>query len=115
MVFGGTRRRGLDLTPMSEDDSMFQARGRKARREGGGNQDNPQDEQHIRSVLEYDEKLERVLFGIPPSVGGENSPPNDVRRVIKQPRRGAGNRSARVLILTKHRCQGRENFSGLYP
>ena len=29
-------------------------RGRKARREGGGNQDNPRDEQPIRSVLEYD-------------------------------------------------------------
>ena len=42
MVFGGTRRRGLDLTSMSEDGSPFQTRGRKARREGGGYQDNPQ-------------------------------------------------------------------------
>ena len=32
-------------------------RGRKARREGGGNQDNPRDEQIIRSVLEYDEQF----------------------------------------------------------
>ena len=31
MVFGGTRRRGLNLTPMSEDGSPFQTRGRKAR------------------------------------------------------------------------------------
>ena len=30
-------------------------RGRKARREGGGNQDNPRDEKLIRSVPEYDE------------------------------------------------------------
>ena len=37
-------------------------RGRKARREGGGNQDNPRDEKHIRSVLEYDEQLDRVLL-----------------------------------------------------
>ena len=47
--------------------------------------------------------------------GGENSPPNGVRRVVKQLRRGARVRSARVLILTCHRCQGRENFSGLCP
>ena len=29
---------------------------------------------------------------------------------VEQLRRGAENRSARVLIITKHRCQGRENF-----
>ena len=34
-------------------------RGRKARREGGGNQDNPRDEQPIRSVFENDEVLFR--------------------------------------------------------
>ena len=64
----------------------------------------------VQDVPENAEHTERVLFGAPPSVGGENSPPNGVRRVIKQLRRGAGDRSARVLILTKHRCQGRENF-----
>ena len=37
------------------------------------------------------------------------------RRVIKQLRRGAGDRSARVLILICRRCQGRENFSGQCP
>ena len=35
-----------------------------------------------------------------------------LRRVIKQLRRGAGDRSARVFIVVCHRCQGRENFSG---
>ena len=30
-------------------------------------------------------------------------------------RRGAGDRSARVAILTYRRCQGRENFIGLRP
>ena len=74
-------------------------RGRKARREGGGDQDNPRDEQPIRSVLEHDEHSERVQFW----------------RIIKQLRRGAGDRSARVLILTFRRCQGRENFSELCP
>ena len=44
---------------------------------------------------------------------GKESPPNGVRRVIKELRRGAGNRSARVLILTKSRCQGREKFCSL--
>ena len=72
----------------------YRTRGRKARREGGGDQDNPRDEQSIRSVLEHDEHSERVQFW----------------RVIKQLRRGAGNRSARVLILTFRRCQGREKF-----
>ena len=62
MVFGGTRRRGLNNTSMSEDGSLFQARGRKARREGGGNQDNPRDEKSIRSVHEYDEQSIRSVF-----------------------------------------------------
>ena len=60
-------------------------------------------------------ELAAFTSGAPPSVGGENSPPNGVRLVMKQLRRGAGDRSARVLILTKHRCQGRENFSGCRP
>ena len=72
-------------------------RGRKARREGGGDQDNPRDEKFIRSVLEHDEHSERVQF----------------RRVIKQLRRRAGDRSARVLILTCRCCQGREKFCEL--
>ena len=66
--------------------------------------------QSMRGCLEHDVYFEQVLFGAPPSFGGENSPPNGVRREIKQLRRGAGNRSARVLILTKRRCQGREKF-----
>ena len=57
------------------------------------------------SAPEHGEHPEQVLFDVPPMF----------RRVIKQLKRGAGNRSARVLILTKHRCQGRENFSGLCP
>ena len=47
--------------------------------------------------------------------GGESSPPNGVRRRVEQLRRGAEDRSARVLILICRRCQGREKFSGLCP
>ena len=37
-------------------------RGRKARREGGGNQDNPRDEKLIRSVFKHDEKPIRSVL-----------------------------------------------------
>ena len=60
MVFGGTRRRGLNNTSMSGDGSPFQARGRKARREGGGNLTPPRDEKYIRSVFEHDEQPDRA-------------------------------------------------------
>ena len=90
MVFGGTRRRGLNNTSMSKDGSLFFS---------------PSTTQPTASAPEHGEHPERVLFDVPPMF----------RRVIKQLKRGAGNRSARVLILTKHRCQGRENFSGLCP
>ena len=46
--------------------------------------EHPRDEKFIRSVLEHDEHSKRVQFW----------------RVIKQLKRGAGDRSARVLILT---------------
>ena len=49
-------------------------RGRKARREGGGNQDNPRDEQPIRSELEHDEQLDRAssstMKPLPEPAGG---------------------------------------------
>ena len=38
---------------------------------------------------------------------------NSAGKQIQQLRRGAGDCSARVLILTKNRCQGREKFCGL--
>ena len=44
-------------------------------------------------------------------LGGENSPPNTVRRVIKQLRRGAGDRSARVLILLVVVVKGAKNLA----
>ena len=51
-------------------------RGRKARREGGGNQDNQRDEQPIRSVFEHDAHSERVSFCAPPNwVRRGKSPP----------------------------------------
>ena len=50
-------------------------RGRKARREGGGNQDNPRDEKFIRSVLEHDEQLEGVCLSIA-KTSGECIPPH---------------------------------------
>ena len=52
-------------------------RGRKARREGGGYQDNPRDEKSVRSVLGYDEKIERVslstTISLRPRGGGHNT------------------------------------------
>ena len=49
-------------------------RGRKARREGGGNQDNPRDEQPIRSELEHDEQFDRAssstMKPLPEPAGG---------------------------------------------
>ena len=93
MVFGGTRRRGLNNTPMSEDGSPFQSRGMKARREGVGNQDNPRDEKFIRSVLEHDEQLEEVCLSIA-KTSGECIPSISfiikVRRVLRaKPQRSA--------------------------
>ena len=87
---GGTRRRGLDLTPMSEDGSLFLS-------------------------LSTTHTPSECLFVPRRGLGGEKARRSGLRRVIKQLRRGAGNRSARVLILLCCRCQGRENFSGRCP
>ena len=60
-----------DTNFFQEAESMFcilggryfnRTRGRKARREGGGNQDNPRDEQPIRSVLEHNKQLDRACL-----------------------------------------------------
>ena len=69
----------------------FRTRGRKARREGGGNQDNPRDEQPIRSVLEHDEQFGRV-------------PPNTTRTLTECP----GSHTNAFLLSAK----GSENDKG---
>ena len=56
-------------------------RGRKARREGGGNQDNPRDVQHIRSVPEYDEQFDSVS----PSTMQPPSEPRDEHSIQSVP------------------------------
>ena len=81
-------------------------RGRKARREGGGNQDNPRDEQHIRSVLEHDEQFERVFFVPRRDLGGGWG--------ATKARSGKPLRAC-VYYVAFRRCQGRENFSGRCP
>ena len=117
MVFGGTRRRGLNNTSMSEDGSPFQSRGRKARREGGGILTHPRDEQSIRSVLEHDEQFGRARLNTmnTPSEGNLSSrlTHSAGHKAIKA--RGAELLRACVYYVVFRRCQGRENFSGRCP
>ena len=56
MVFGGTRRRGLNNTPMSEDGSLC-----LPVRTPNSLSEHPRDEQPIRNVPEHDENVERAL------------------------------------------------------
>ena len=60
MVFGGTRRRGLNLTSMLEDDNPFGHGGGKPEGKEGGESNSPRDVKFIRSVLEHDETFERA-------------------------------------------------------
>ena len=67
-------------------------RGRKARREGGGNQDNPRDEQLIRSVFEHDEQLDRARLNttntLHPQEGGSTTFP--CQRTVAHLKHGGG-------------------------
>ena len=61
MVFGGTRRRGLNNTPMSEDDNPFQTRGRSAEGEEGVSYSHVRGRQ-LMSSFEHAEQMERACL-----------------------------------------------------
>ena len=77
--------------------------------------EHPRDEKPVRSVLEHDAHSERVLLGAPPRPRRGKQSAEHRSAGHKAIKARAGNRSARVAILTYRRCQGRENFSGRCP
>ena len=69
--------RNVQLVPQDARTAPNRTRGRKARREGGGNSNSPSDEQLIRSVFEHDEQLDRARLNttnpLHPQEGGSTT------------------------------------------
>ena len=113
--WGKPAGRGQTILPCQRMLVCFKYGGGKPEGKEGEILTRPRDEKPVRSVLEHDAHSERVLFGAPPRPRRGKQSAEHRSAGHKAIKARAGNRSARVAILTYRRCQGRENFSGRCP
>ena len=105
--------RDAKLVPHDARTALVRTRGRKARREGGGYQDNPRDEQPIRSVLERDKQ---PIRGVPEPASPSPSKRLPSHTTPKQP--GTGQKcSTRTNTFELNICapKPRKRVPLLYP